>query len=220
MKKIKRGIYQLKKDMDSIIKKSYEDIFKSTTELCKAYLENSVNDAKAIEEKIYDQYYAAFEKAYSQTSSSLKKIYKKVLPYDIKKINDLTYSEDGIQFEDRVQKYFDEAKNKIDTHTEQIVKQKLRYSLYRILDTEVKNISETVKKHKKPIPDDELYIIQVIEGCGDDCGHDCLSYNGEYPEDEDIPWPPYHPDCTGIGYYDYTDIPDEIEDLDLNDENI
>lgn len=210
--KIKKGIHQLSKDMDSITKKRGELIFELSTDLCKAYIEDSSKVIIKLENTIYEQFYTAFEEAYSITSSSLKNIYNKVLPYDIKKIKDLTYSEDGKTVDDRIREYFDDAKSKIDKNTEQIVKQRLRYNLYRILDTEIKNISETVKRNKKPIPEDGLYVIQVIEGCGNDCGHDCIEYNGIYPEDEDIEWPPYHPSCTGIGYYDFTDDPDEIEE--------
>ena len=218
--KIKKGIHQLNKNIDSIVKKHGELIFELSTDLCKAYIEKSTEVIADLEKTIYDQFYVAFEEAYSITSSSLKNIYNEILPYDIKKIKDLTYSEDGKTVDDRIQEYFEDAKSKIDKNTEQIVKQRLRYNLHRILNTEIKNISETVKRNKKPIPEDGLYVIQVIEGCGNDCGHDCIDHNGIYPEDEEIDWPPYHPNCTGIGYYDYTDDPDEIEELNLEDENI
>lgn len=216
---IRKGIHQIKKDMNSIVKEYGEEIFELTNKLCQEYI-NIDDKSEATEKEIYDKYYKAFTKAYSKTSASLKNIYNKLSPYNIKKINELTYSEDGKNFEERVQQHFDNTKHKIDANTEQIVKQGLRISLYTILNTEVHNISETVKKNKKPEPEDGLYVIQVIEGCGGDCHHDCIEYNGEYPEDEDIPWPPYHPNCTGIGYYSFTDIPDEIEELDLEDENV
>ena len=217
--KIKKGIHQLSKDMDSLVKKHGESIFNLSKDLCVAYIEKSPK-AIDLEKNIYDQFYTAFEEAYSITSSSLKNIYNEVLPYDIKKIKDLTYSDDGKTIDDRIQEYFEDAKSKIDENTKQIVKQRLWYNLHKILNTEIKNISETVKHYKKPVPEDGLYIIQVIEGCGGECSHDCTNYNGIYPEDEEIDWPPYHPNCSGIGYYDYTDDPDEIEELDLEDENI
>ena len=49
----------------------------------------------------------------------------------------------------------------------------------------------------------------IIESGCDNCE------GGEYPADEDVTLPPYHPYCNCQWYWDYTDSEDDINDLDL-----
>jgi hypothetical protein len=57
----------------------------------------------------------------------------------------------------------------------------------------------------------------VISGGGDCKESICDEYEGECPIDELI-YPPYHPNCNCYVIYEITDDPQEIEDLDLEDD--
>ena len=168
-------------------------------------------------QEILNLIYEALENVYKKTSTNLKNTFEEISEYDLENIKDLIYIKDGKTLEDRVTLYWTEAKIRLENQENT---NKVNYYLLQrdgiILNTETKNVEEAIIKNRKPIPPEGAYVIQVIEGCGSDCDHEeCSEYNGEYPEDEDIPWPPYHPNCTGIGYWDFTDNPDDIEDLDL-----
>ena len=219
---IRTRILALRQDANDITNKYSEKLYKKIKfyvihleehDFSEEFWENGLQE-------ILDLFYRALEEAYKKISISLKDIYQKIKDYDIKDIHDLTYTKDGKTLEDRILLYWAEVKIRLKKQEED-PDQVIRYLLWRyntILNTEIKTVAENLKKHKKPIVSGEIYCIQVIEGCGDNCDSNCLEYNGEYPEDEDIPWPPYHPNCNGIGYYDLTDNPDDIKDLELDDD--
>lgn len=220
-----------KKDTRESILKLREDIVKiSNKYLEKIYIEikKTVDGEQTWEEgynNIYKLFKKALEEGYAKTSYVIKNLYNKTTPFNINNIMQLAYSRDGITLEERLLKYWNKTKEKVITQTsvgtpEWDTDKAKKYLLNRyalILDTEEKNLESAVKKNKQPIPPKGMHAIQVIEGCGGDCHGDCMEYNGIYPVDEDIEWPPYHPGCTGIAYYDLTDDIDEIEDLDLDD---
>ena len=75
----------------------------------------------------------------------------------------------------------------------------------RILFTESRVVESKLKKFKKP---KNASMLIIESGCD-------LCEGGEYPPDEDIQLPPFHPYCNCIHYYDITDDEDDIHDLDL-----
>lgn len=83
-----------------------------------------------------------------------------------------------------------------------------------MLSNETKIIESVVKKNKRPLNAG----IVVIEGgctCGD---HHCDEFVGEYPIGEEPDWPPYHPWCECIAYYDTIDDWRELEDIDAEED--
>lgn len=217
--KIKKAIYKLREDITELTDEYLAKIFITIKTYVNHY-EDAPNKSlfwdKGLE-AILDLVYEALIEGYTLTSKTINEIYPKVTSFDIKSIKDLTYIEDGKTLEDRIKAYWTEARIRLDQ--QQDPDQVNKYLLQRytvILDTEEKVVEQAVKKNKRPQPESGLYTIQVIDGCGGECEHDCLDLNGIYPIDEDIPWPPYHPNCTGIGYYDVTDSMDEAEEADLD----
>lgn len=217
--KIKTAIYKLRANIIDLTDEYLEKIFLTI----KAYVNHYADAAnkQAFWDKglqaILDLVYEALTEGYTLTSKTINEIYPSVQSFDIKSITDLTYIEDGKTLEERIKAYWTEARIRLDSqqNTDQVNKYLLqRYTV--ILDTEEKVVEQAVKKNKPPKPESGLYTIQVIDGCGGECEHDCLDLNGIYPIDEDIPWPPYHPNCTGIAYYDITDDIDEAEEADLD----
>lgn len=216
--KVRKTIYSIRNEVNKIS----DDYLTKLYLKLKSYINKYPDiDWKKFNQDILQLYYKCLESVYTDVSKSIKKLYKKVIPYNIKDIMDLTYQKDGKTLEERILEYLNKAKEKLDANEQfDIVILYLlnRYTL--ILMTETKMVEEAVKKNKKPIVESGTYLIQVIEGCGGDCNSDCLDYNGIYREDDDIPWPPYHPNCSGIAYYDITDDPDDIHDLDLDDTDL
>lgn len=214
MKKIRKSIFKIRKDTDKICDDYLTKIYVKIKEYVNNYPEINWDNFK---DDILKSCYNCLEEVYAYVSKSLKELYKEVEDFDIKDINDLTYQKDGKTLEDRISEHLKNAKEKLDN------KEKLDlvilYILNRItviLVTETRMVEQAVKKNKKPIIKDGYYGILVIDGCGGDCNGDCPEYNGIYPEDAEIPIPPYHPNCGGISYYDITNDPDEIEELDLD----
>ncbi len=214
MKKIRKAIFKIRKDTDKICDDYLTKIYVKIKEYVNNYPEINWDNFK---DDILKSCYNCLEEVYAYVSKSLKELYKEVEDFDIKDINDLTYQKDGKTLEDRISEHLKNAKEKLDN------KEKLDlvilYILNRItviLVTETRMVEQAVKKNKKPIIKDGYYGILVIDGCGGECDGDCPEYNGIYPEDAEVPTPPYHPNCTGISYYDITNDPDEIEELDLD----
>lgn len=217
--KIKKAIYKLREDITELTDEYLAKIFITIKTYVnhyadapnkRAFWDNGLN-------AILNLIYEALTEGYTLTSKTINETYEEVEPFDVKSIKDLTYIEDGKTLEERIRAYWEEAKIRLDQ--QQDPDQVNKYLLQRytvILDTEEKVVEQAVKKNKRPQPESGLYTIQVIDGCGGECEHDCLDLNGIYPIDEEIPWPPYHPNCSGIGYYDITDSYDEAEEADLD----
>ena len=212
-------IRQLRKHIDDLSDEQLARIYMVMKVYIDAYANQTISQDQWLEglDEIVDIFYNSFEETYAETSKALSKIYKKVEKFNVDKVDDLIYQKDGKTLNERLAMHWNEAEFKLKAGVSK--KDALKTLLYRftvVLNTESRNIEETVKKHKKPVPEPGQYIIQVIEGCGGDCGVGCTGYNGIFAEDDDVPWPPYHPNCQGIAYYDITDDPDEIEDLGLD----
>lgn len=160
---------------------------------------------------ILDLIYKCLEKIYSNTASKLDILYKDLKPFEITNLFDLTYQKDGKTIEERVEEYLQEVfqiKNPIDA------KQLISFKFYRLMRTEVSHLETMIKKNKISISAN----IMVIEGSCN-CNGICDQYIGVYAIDENIDYPPYHPNCTCINYYDQTDNIDDIEDNDIEQED-
>lgn len=214
MNKIRKAIYKIRNDTDNFCDDYLTSIYVTIKDYVNKYPKTNWDDFK---EDILKSCYKCLEEVYSYVSKSLKEVYGKVEDFNIEDIKQLTYQEDGKTLEDRVSQHLDTAKEKLDNKEKNdIVILYLLNRMTLILTTETRTVEQRVKKNKKPIHKPGYYGILVIEGCGGDCNGICPDYNGEYPEDSEVPIPPYHPNCTGISYYDITNDPDIIKDLDLD----
>lgn len=214
MKKIRKAIFKIRKDTDEICDNYLTKIYIQIKKYINNYPEINWDDFK---ENILKLCYDCLEEVYAYVSKSLKEIYDKVEDFDIEDINDLTYQKDRKTLDDRISEHLKNAKEKLDNKEKpDLVILYLLNRMTLILITETRMVEQTVKRNKKPILKDGYYGILVIDGCGGDCDGNCLDYNGIYPEDAEVPIPPYHPNCGGIIYYDITNDPDEIEELDLD----
>lgn len=171
----------------------------------------SNEDIKKIEDFIYD----ILSEVYKITSSELKKIYSQITNFDVDNILELTFNDDGKTLNQRIELYIQEIPdhyemNYIKTNDRleatSLTFNYIKSKIDRIIYTESYQIESQVKKIKKPI---KASLLIIEAGCGDLC------QGGEYPADEDVDLPPFHPNCQCIWYYDETDDLDDIEDLDL-----
>ena len=218
MKKIRKAIFQIRKSTDEICDDYLTKIYITIKKYVNNYPKTHWDDFK---EDVLKSCYQCLEEVYVYVSKSLKKIYKKVEEFDIEDINDLTYQKDGKTLEERISQHLTDAKEKLDNKEKKdIVSLYLLNRMTLILVTETRTVEQAIKKNKKPIFENGYYGVLVIDGCGGDCNGICPDYNGIYPEDTEVPEPPYHPNCNGISYYDITDDPDEIEELDLDDTDL
>ena len=208
--KIKQKIYELEDVLNKHVDDTLIEITKKAIQSIEEYLENKNND-RWLENysEIKEIFYKSFIKTYSLTAEYIQKMYSEVADFNIDDIDDLTYREDGKVFDQRLLEHWKDTKKEIDDNNFyegiKIIKIHLISKLEKILRTEVRHISNAVKKHKYPLG--KAYIL-IIEGGCENCE------GGEYPPDEDIPWPPYHPCCKCVAYWEEASE-DDINDLDL-----
>lgn len=163
------------------------------------YLNNKISYDEAVN-KILDLFTDSLSETYLTVSQDLKDIYPRMKVFEPKDILDLTYQEDGKTLLDRIKKHLSSPSNKASIIT--------KFST--LLENETKIIKGLVMK-MKIAPVASILVIECNEG---DCNLECEEYAGEYPADEPIPLPPYHPHCSCSFYYIETDDVDDIEDLD------
>ena len=208
--KIKQKIYELEDVLNKHIDNTLIEITKKIIQSIEEYVKNK-NDDRWFENylEIKEIFYKSFVKTYSLTDEYIQKIYSEVADFNIDNIEDLTYKKDGKVFDQRLMEHWKDTKKEIDNidfyEVIKIIKIHLISKLEKILRTEVRHISNAVKKHKHPL--NEAYILVIESGC-ENCE------GGEYPPDEDIPWPPYHPYCKCVAYWEVASE-DDINDLDL-----
>ena len=171
-------------------------------------------------EKILDLIYKGLIEVYSNTKQVLRNTYHK-LPEnrDIKNIGDLLYNKDGLTLDERCKNYWDIAKVKLQSNeSNQAELQQLKITLinqfYKIINTEMNFVKSNVKRINKPL-NASMLIIEAGECDGQD--HPAC-VGGEYPADELVDLPPYHPNCDCDYYWEVTDDLDDKEDLDLENE--
>ncbi len=151
------------------------------------------NDDKDLWEKSYndivDYIYAALTDTYLETTIALKEIYVQILD-EVVNIEDFIYKEDKITLPRRIKNYWNEVAKLLKnskTDTQEIALYLL--TMYdRILNNEMINVKQGVKKVKKPIDDDGIEIIYITNG-------ECCHNGGVYLADEAPPEPPYHINC-------------------------
>lgn len=166
-------------------------------------------------EEMQNFIYKILTEVYKITSSELKNIYKTLPEFDVKDILKLTFKKDGKSLDKRIEEYLNEIPEKykynIDITKDSIKAVMLTFTylktkLDRVIITESYNMETQVKKIKKPVT---ASVLIIEAGCGDLCT------GGEFPADEDVDLPPFHPYCQCISYFDETDDLNDIEDLDL-----
>lgn len=164
---------------------------------------------------LIDLFYKALENLYSEINIELGKIYKKVAPFNLKNIIDLTFQGDGKTLDERITKYLDDLEEKRLSGDFPDNLKSFSVNMYsRLLNNEGRYLFTHLMEMKiKPVAS-----ILVIETgtCNDLCGE----WSGEYPAGENIPLPPYHTNCQCSAYYIETDDEDDINDLDLEVEEI
>lgn len=178
------------------------------------------------EKEIENIFYDSLTKTYENTVKTINKVYKKVKDFETKDIFTLTYRKDGIELQERIKNYWIEGwaqlqdKRRQTSEDEELdIKLYLDYYLIRLLRNETSVVENNVKKIKKPTSA-EIVIIEGICTCEDTWGGcECDDFSGEYPIGEEPDWPPFHPECTCIAYYDEVEEEDEQEALDIDEED-
>ena len=207
MARLKKQFFLLEKTINKAKDKSLREIVKLLKEVLKEY---PYFFDKEHWDKLVDLFYESLKETFVITSDFIESIYDKVKEFNVKDVFELTYKADGKDIEDRLRKYWIEGyenllNNKWD---EQEALEFLIKHYDNILTTETRNVENAVKKNKQPIRA-ELLIIEA--GCD-------LCEGGEYPVDEAVDLPPYHPNCCCVAWYEETTNPDDIEDLDLEED--
>ena len=164
---------------------------------------------------LIDLFYKALENLYSEINIELGKIYKKVAPFNLKNIIDLTFQEDGKTLDERIIKYLDDLEEKRLSGDLPDNLKNFSVNMYsRLLNNESKYLFTHLMEMKiKPVAS----ILVIEAGACDDL---CSEWSGEYPADEAIPLPPYHTNCQCSAYYIETDDEDDVNNLDLEVEEI
>ena len=164
------------------------------------------NDWDKYYRQIEDLFYEFLVNIYNIVNNYLKTIYKKIPEFSIEDIYELTYNADGKTLTERLKEHWQEVGKhlKINNDDRINISNHLVNMYDRILFTESRIIESKLKKIKKP---EEATVLVIESGC-DKCE------GGDYPPDEDILLPPYHPNCNCQWYYEVANE-DDIHDLDL-----
>lgn len=200
-KKAKKIIVSLNDSIEDVLEEYRANIFKVLIE----YFNEEITQKETIE-RVFDLIYQALEDVYKVTSKKIKENYKRIQPFKIKDILDLTYHADGKKLKDRIVDYFERDLSK--------------QGLFKKIDDLLLNEAKIVKNYVMKGKLGRVGNILVIECNENDCNFGCFQYEGEYPADENVPLPPYHPSCACVPYYFETDDDDDIDDLDLEIEDI
>lgn len=206
---IRKEILKLEDLVDKSKDKYFEKIINKSLKAVREYSNNfNIKLWDKAYKKIEDLFYESLTETYLITSKYIEKLYEEVEEFNIKNIFDLTYKEDGKTIQDRLSLIWKETRQDIlEEKTYKEIRDNLVYKFERILNTETKNVENAVKKNKKPI---NATLLVIESGCD-------MCEGGEYPPDEDVDLPPYHPSCRCIFYYEVAD-PDDVHDLDLEEE--
>lgn len=187
--------------LDSKLLKAKDKWFEK---IVKIVLKDELSEEEKID-AIENIFFFSLTESYVITSAGLKNIYHKIQDFTVEDIFNLTYSQDGKSIRDRIR----DNVHKYDGEV-------LIYYLDRFLTNETLVIKNAVMRNKLQA----VASLLVIECDEEDCKLGCEQYAGEYPPDESIQLPPYHPSCNCIAYYVETDNDDDIVDLDLEVEEV
>lgn len=167
-----------------------------------------VDPQEKIEELVYD----CLTEVYITVSKTISETYKDAKKFEIEDVFKLCYSVDGKDITDRIKEYLDEAHNLLQQGQPTLdVKSRIISKFDMLLTTEASNVETAIKENRKP---DSADILVIEDNC--ECRHRCDQYVGIYAADENIEKPPYHPNCTCLWYYDITDGPDEMNDIEVD----
>ena len=156
-------------------------------------------------DKIVDIVYDALTETYLQTTLTLKDIYDHIVE-KVVDIEDFIYKEDHITLPRRIKLYWDEALSflKKDYKEPQDIALHLLKMYERILNNEMINVRQGVKKIKKPITNDGIILVTITNG-------QCCFNGGTYLEEEAPELPPYHYNCECDFWYDIYYPTDELD---------
>ena len=201
---ITKKMKELREDIDKIIDEYLQKIVKIILQAIKNY----PIDWDKYYDKIENLFYEFLEKVYNLVINYLNQIYEELPDFSVEDIFDLAYDIDGKKITERLREYWDEAAQRINekSNNDRISVQNYLINMYdRILFTESRVVESKIKEFKKPVNASMLILESGCENC----------VGGEYPPDEDIQLPPFHPNCNCTHYYEITDDEDDINDLDL-----
>lgn len=197
------------------VETNLEEYISKLSTLIVKYINQYPTDWEKGKKEILDILYDSFAETISITTSNINNIYSKSKKgINLANVLNSTYSADGKTLEERVERWWNEAEEKIKTNSSNstAIIVFLINKLLNILKNENNIISNhTIKEYVAPYA-----TILVIDGTPE-CGP-CNDYVGEYSADENITLPPYHANCGCFAYYDITDDPDDFNDLDLETE--
>lgn len=198
------------KKLNKKIEKIQNSYLDSLSKILIKYYNNKNKDLetfKTFSDKMEKEIEEMLGKVYSTTANGIKKIYKISKDLPLSKIE--PYSADGKTLSDRFYIWFS-------TNSSEFIEDKIQaiQKLETIVKTEASHQQQLVMYDK--LQGLAEYAI-VVPGDGDCKEGICDEYEGEWPIGELI-FPPYHPNCQCYVIYEITDDPQEIEDLDLEDD--
>lgn len=196
---------ELRKEVDSEIDECLQKITKVILQATKNY----PTDWDKHYRKIEDLFYEFLVEVYDMVNAYLKATYKNIPEFNIKDIFELTYDIDGKHIIERLEEYWDEGAEKLNSNDKNLVNvQNYLINMYdRILFTESRVVESKLKKIKRPL---DATLLVIESGC-DKCE------GGSYPPDENIDLPPFHPYCNCTYYYEVAGD-DDIADLDIEED--
>lgn len=203
----KNEMVRLRLTVDNQMYKHFETIMYYLNELVDSSEANWLisDNENTYYQKVYQEFLSSFTDTYNLLSKELKRIYREVSDFTVNDLLDLTYKADGKTFKERFDYYWNEARNRLKHSNSKEVKWWLGAKYERILRTETHVIESKIKDKEKPI----LASLIVIDSGCEEC------QGGEFAIDEDVALPPFHPNCQCNWWYEETDNPDDIADLDL-----
>lgn len=204
----RKSILKKTKQLNKEIAEIYEEYFEKLSNILISYYNAEEKDFNNFSEKSYNLILDMLGKIYSITATGLKTIYnidknKKLPKSEIK-----TYSQDGYELEDRLNRWFNQSSKDYIEDKLQAINQ-----LREIVITESLYQKQVVMNDKLK----SFCEFGIIEE-SPNCAHGiCNEYAGEWPINELI-YPPYHPNCQCEVIYEISDDIEDVEDLDLEDD--
>ena len=199
---------ELNDDLKNIKEEYLEKISSNINQAVKDYENKDL--WKESYDKTVDLFYEALTETYLQTTLTLKNIYNNISD-KIPDIEDFIYKDDKMTLQQRIKQYWDEGAILLKRTPDLTQKISLHMlSMHdRILNNEMINVKQGVKKTKKPIDDDGITVITITNG-------ECCFNGGVYLEGEEPDLPPYHLNCQCDFWYDFYYPTDEADLDELN----
>ena len=154
--------------------------------------------------------YQDLENVYTLALPFLKECYEIVdnSPLFVSDYKTLTYHKDGLDIEQRIQRY-------VNTYKEAglaLQKELIPLHFNRILHTENRTFYYNIAKQKSKKYKEGYIIVADVYGGGGDCNGSCSEHWGEMMLESDVEEPPFHPNC-GCEIFWYQIPADEIKYL-------